>query len=90
MNAQLETNLSIGKINDKFYIFAVTQQLGGVFFSQASPAFHTSEDAHAFLVEKAKSQSTNNEKFICMEIERSFAFIVETVEETETENETVG
>lgn len=80
MQKQLLANFSIGKINDKFYAFYVRADMGGVCFGIASPEFHTSEDAHAFLVEKAKKDSTDAIKIICMEVERSFSFIADTLE----------
>jgi hypothetical protein len=75
MDNQLLSNFLIGKIEDKFYIFYMEAAFGGVKFSKSSPPFHTSEDAHSFLIEKAKEASASGCKVSCIEIVRQFIFI---------------
>lgn len=76
MDMRLFGTFSIGKVEDKFYVFYVMAANGGVMFSQSSPPFHTEEDAHLYLIEKAKEESTAEAKVSCIEITRSFMYVM--------------
>lgn len=76
MDTRLFGTFMIGKIQDKFYIFYMMAANGGVTFSKASEAFHTEEDAHLFLIKKANEESTPETKVSCIEITRSFMYVM--------------
>lgn len=80
MQKQFLSEYLIGKIKDKYYIFTLQAMMGGVQFSPGSPAFHTEEEAHSALIERAKEASTDETKISCVEIIRNFIFIGDDVE----------
>ena len=77
---RLHGNYMIGKILDKFYVFHERVAWGGVSFSQASDAFHTIEDAHLYLLEQSKEESTPDTTISVVEVQKNYMWISETAD----------
>jgi hypothetical protein len=69
---ELSGTVFVGKIEEKYFAFYIIPVEGGVAFSKASPPFHTLEEAHLFLLEKAKKESTTTVRFSVVEILKSY------------------
>ena len=65
----------IGRTASKYYVYEIQAMFGGVTFANAEGPFHTSEDAHLWLIDKAKSKSADDAPVNCIEVERQFVFI---------------
>lgn len=75
----LMSTFFIGKVSDKYYVYEIQAMFGGVTFANAEGPFHTSEDAHLWLIEKAKDMTDESQIMKCVEIERQFIFIKSAV-----------
>ncbi len=75
MDSRIYGNYFIGKIVDKFYIFHIRASLGGVSFSTESDAFHTVEDAHLWLLENCKENSTPETTLLLVEVQKEYMLI---------------
>lgn len=84
---QIMGNFYIGKIQEQYYAFYAMPEMGGVIYSIASPPFHTVEDAHHFLIEKAKSQSTDTFKITCVDMIQQYMFIGDEIVQPEKEED---
>lgn len=66
----------IGKVKDKHFIFRQMAGKGGLMvFGSDGESFHTVEDAHLWLIEKAKEDSSDNIKYSCVEVEKEYLFL---------------